>query len=117
MPRTLDSRTRDALAERLKFYRDLGLTEFYRRDVEPAAAVDDPKLGRSVAEELAERDGLLQAAIEAAAQSAAEPSVAAGKLLSKRNPPSKLAKLILRRRNRRRPSRAEERAAAFASDS
>ena len=74
LPRTLDSRTRDALAERLRFYRDLGLMEFYRREVEPAAAVDDPKLGRSVAEELAERDGLLQAAIEAAAQSTAEPS-------------------------------------------
>ena len=33
MPRSLDSGTRDALAERLKFYRDLGLTEFYRRPV------------------------------------------------------------------------------------
>ena len=70
MPRALDSNTRDALAERLRFYRDLGLTDFYRRDVEPVAAVDDPKLGRSVAEELAEREGLLQAA--AAAQSATE---------------------------------------------
>ena len=72
MPRALDSNTRDALAERLRFYRDLGLTEFYRRDVEPVAAVDDPKLGRSVAEELAEREGLLQAAVAAAAQSATE---------------------------------------------
>ena len=34
MPRTLDSATRDALAERMRFYRDLGLTEFYRRPVE-----------------------------------------------------------------------------------
>ncbi len=33
LPRSLDSGTRDALAERLKFYRDLGLTEFYRRPV------------------------------------------------------------------------------------
>ena len=43
LPRSLDSGTRDALAERLKFYRDLGLTEFYRRpvadDVEQAWAV------------------------------------------------------------------------------
>jgi uracil-DNA glycosylase family 4 len=70
LPRALDSNTRDALAERLKFYRDLGLTDFYRRDAEPVAAVDDPKLGRSVAEELAEREGLSQAAI--AAQSATE---------------------------------------------
>jgi uracil-DNA glycosylase family 4 len=72
LPRALDSNTRDALAERLRFYRDLGLTDFYRRDVEPVAAVDDPKLGRSVAEELAEREGLLQAAVAAAAQSATE---------------------------------------------
>ncbi|MGA3101158.1 MAG: uracil-DNA glycosylase [Terracidiphilus sp.] len=74
MPRVLDSATRDALAERLKFYRDLGLTDFYRRDVEPVTAIDDPILGRSVAEELAEREGLLQAAIAAAAQSATEPA-------------------------------------------
>ena len=33
MPRALDSATRDALAERLRFYRDLGLTDFYRRPV------------------------------------------------------------------------------------
>ncbi|MGB8030980.1 MAG: uracil-DNA glycosylase [Terracidiphilus sp.] len=37
MPRALDSDTRDALAERLRFYRDLGLTDFYRRPVEEAA--------------------------------------------------------------------------------
>ncbi len=70
--RALDPATRDALTERMRFYRELGLTDFSRRDVEPLAAVDDPKLGRSVAEELAEREGLLQAAIAAAAQSAAE---------------------------------------------
>ncbi len=69
----LDPATREALAERIRFYRDLGLTEFYRRDVELAAA-DDPKLGRSVAEELAEREGLLQAAIADAAQPATEPA-------------------------------------------
>jgi DNA polymerase len=75
LPRSLDPATREALAERLRFYRDLGLTDFYRRDVEPDAAIDDPKLGRSVAEELAEREGLLQAAIDAAAQPAARPPV------------------------------------------
>jgi len=32
----LDSATREALAARLRFYRDLGLTEFYRRPVDPA---------------------------------------------------------------------------------
>ena len=74
MPRALDSATRDALAERLRFYRDLGMTEFYRRDVAPGDPVDDPKLGRSVAEELAEREQLLQAAVEAAEHSASEPA-------------------------------------------
>ena len=36
MPRTLDPATRGALAERMRFYRDLGLTEFYRRPADPA---------------------------------------------------------------------------------
>ncbi|MGO8759155.1 MAG: uracil-DNA glycosylase [Terracidiphilus sp.] len=38
MPRTLDPATREALAERLRFYRDLGLTDFYRR---PVGAADE----------------------------------------------------------------------------
>jgi DNA polymerase len=33
LPRTIDPATREALAARLRFYRDLGLTEFYRRPV------------------------------------------------------------------------------------
>ena len=36
MPRSLDTATQQALAARLRFYRDLGLTEFYRRPVDPA---------------------------------------------------------------------------------
>ena len=59
LPRALDSATRDALAERLRFYRDLGLTEFYRRPMwsrSPQSTI--PSLGRSVAEELADREGL-----------------------------------------------------------
>ena len=36
MARLLDSVTRDALVERVRFYRDLGLTEFYRRPVDLA---------------------------------------------------------------------------------
>lgn len=36
MPRALDPATRDALAERLRFYRDLGITDFYRRPAEDA---------------------------------------------------------------------------------
>ncbi|HUV70161.1 MAG TPA: uracil-DNA glycosylase [Terracidiphilus sp.] len=46
MARQLDSATRDALVERVRFYRDLGLTEFYRRPVdlnaEAAVAVEEP---------------------------------------------------------------------------
>lgn len=33
MPRAMDAATREALAERLRFYRDLGLTELYRQPV------------------------------------------------------------------------------------
>ncbi len=43
MPRTLDSAAREALAERLRFYRDLGLMDFYRRDVEPLALDSQPE--------------------------------------------------------------------------
>ena len=34
MAQSLDPATREALAERVRFYRDLGLTEFYRRPVD-----------------------------------------------------------------------------------
>ena len=37
MPRALNPALREALAERMRFYRDLGLTEFYRRPVEGCA--------------------------------------------------------------------------------
>ncbi len=39
MARTLDPSTREALVERVRFYRDLGLTEFYRRPVDTALTV------------------------------------------------------------------------------
>lgn len=35
MPQEFDPATRNALEERLRFYRDMGLTEFYRRPVDP----------------------------------------------------------------------------------
>lgn len=38
VPPALDAATREALAERLRFYRDLGLTELYRHPVDPALA-------------------------------------------------------------------------------
>jgi DNA polymerase len=44
VPRTLDLATRDALAERIRFYRDLGLTDFYRRAVEPATIAEEPEM-------------------------------------------------------------------------
>jgi uracil-DNA glycosylase family 4 len=42
--RALDQGTRDALAERLRFYRDLGLTDFYRREVEPVAGFEPEQI-------------------------------------------------------------------------
>jgi len=52
----MDSETREALVARVRFYRDLGLTEFYRRPVDPGllaqlAAVPEPE---SVSEPAAE---------------------------------------------------------------
>jgi uracil-DNA glycosylase len=41
MPRVLDSTLRDALAGRMRFYRDLGLTDFYRRAAEVTEPVED----------------------------------------------------------------------------
>jgi len=38
--RSLDPATRSALEERLRFYRDLGLYDFYRRAVDPAIMVE-----------------------------------------------------------------------------
>ena len=41
MPRALDPATRDALQERMRFYRDLGLTDFYRRPVDAGLISDE----------------------------------------------------------------------------
>ena len=43
MAKPLDAATREALAERIRFYRDLGLMEFYRRPVEVSAQVAEPE--------------------------------------------------------------------------
>jgi uracil-DNA glycosylase len=82
LPRSLDPATREALAERLRFYRDLGLTDFYRRDVEAATAADDPSPGRGVAAEPAECEAALPAA--AAVQNAAPAPVVAA--VEQKNP-------------------------------
>ncbi len=47
MARTLDPGTREAVLERIRFYRDLGLTEFYRRPVD--ALMDDTLAALSTA--------------------------------------------------------------------
>ncbi len=49
LPRALDPALHGALAERIRFYRDLGLTEFYRRPVDPAllAGAPEPALSLS----------------------------------------------------------------------
>jgi uracil-DNA glycosylase len=41
LSRALDSATRNALAERMRFYRDLGLIEFYRRPLDAAPSNDE----------------------------------------------------------------------------
>ncbi len=54
MPHALDPATREALAERLRFYRDLGLSDFYRRPVEDApepARSLPPRAGQLEAEQ------------------------------------------------------------------
>jgi DNA polymerase len=42
LPRPLDPATREALLERVRFYRDLGLTDFYRRPVDAAILQAEP---------------------------------------------------------------------------
>ena len=41
MPRVLDPATRQALAERLRFYREIGITDFYRRPVESVMLAEE----------------------------------------------------------------------------
>jgi DNA polymerase len=43
LARQLDPATHDALVERVRFYRDLGLTEFYRRPVDAALLAAEPE--------------------------------------------------------------------------
>jgi DNA polymerase len=49
VPHPLDPALRDALDERLRFYRVLGLTEFYRRPVDLAITPDEPASPDAVA--------------------------------------------------------------------
>jgi uracil-DNA glycosylase family 4 len=43
LARPLDPAIREALLARIRFYRDLGMTEFYRRPVDPALAAAEPE--------------------------------------------------------------------------
>jgi len=49
LAKQLDAATRDALVERVRFYRDLGLTEFYRRPVDAATLAAGADETQSVA--------------------------------------------------------------------
>ena len=53
MARQLDPATREALVERVRFYRDLGLTEFYRRPVDAALLTEPDAAEVAVAAEAA----------------------------------------------------------------
>jgi DNA polymerase len=59
LARQLDGATRDALVERVRFYRDLGLTEFYRRPVDASVLAAE-----------------LESSAERAVEADVEPSVA-----------------------------------------
>ena len=50
MPTPFDPATQQALAARMRFYRDLGLTEFYRRPVDPAVVAQWAESAAAVAE-------------------------------------------------------------------
>ena len=59
MTRTLDPATREALAERLRFYRDLGLTDFYRQPVKGEtlpAATSIPQATEAEAQGMGQRE-------------------------------------------------------------
>lgn len=66
MARQLDAATREALVERFRFYRELGLTEFYRRPVDEAAL--------AAAEQLAADAQIQTVAAVAEPQSAVPPA-------------------------------------------
>ena len=60
VPRHLDPATREALAERLRFYRDLGLIDFYRRPVETIALEEVPAGAPCLASEAWEGKSILE---------------------------------------------------------
>ena len=84
MARQLDAATRDALVARVRFYRDLGLTEFYRRPVDAAMVAVDAEEAQLVATEAEVEPAVSQSnvieeelAISARKSIAAPPEIAA----------------------------------------
>jgi len=80
----LNPTTRDALVERVRFYRDLGLTEFYRRPVDAAMLAAEADEAQSVAVEAEVEPAVSQSnvfeeqpAISARKSIAAPPEIAA----------------------------------------
>ncbi|MGA3046014.1 MAG: uracil-DNA glycosylase [Terracidiphilus sp.] len=59
MARSLDQATREALVERVRFYRDLGLTEFYRRAVDPLLVTEEEQPLATLAESVATQQAAL----------------------------------------------------------
>jgi len=84
LARQLDATTRDALVERVRFYRDLGLTEFYRRPVDAAMLAAEADEAQSAAVEAEVEPAVSQSdvfeeepAISARKSVAAPPEIAA----------------------------------------
>jgi DNA polymerase len=51
MPRKLEPKTRELLAERVNYYREMGIYDFYRRPVAEAGASDEPSTATTQARE------------------------------------------------------------------
>jgi DNA polymerase len=70
LPTALDPAFREALEARLRFYRDLGLTEFYRRPIDPAQVQGsrESEASESIAEDVRKGKGGLTDAPEDSAE-------------------------------------------------
>jgi uracil-DNA glycosylase len=66
LARPLDQATREALVERVRFYRDLGLTELYRRAVDPALVVEQEEQPQPEAPQVQEPAAALFAELQPA---------------------------------------------------
>jgi len=90
VPSSLDPATQQALAARLRFYRDLGLTELYRRPVDPAVIEDLQLPATDMGETLSGSEELVaqpqpQETNSISARKVVQPSVPASKPPADRN--------------------------------